>query len=80
LYFAVGAELQQNGDFALILPIISHFAAGQNLMGKITGQNDSFCSLLNLEFCTHSKMVNFRVSKIQSKCIVLLLFFSPQIK
>jgi hypothetical protein len=74
------AESQQNGDFALILPIISHFAAGQNLTGKITGQNDSFCSFLNLEFCTPSGMVNFQVSEIQSKCIILLLFCSPQIK
>jgi hypothetical protein len=63
-YILRSAKSQQNGDFALILPIISHFAAGQNLTGKITGQNDSFCSLLNLEFCTHSKMVNFQVSKI----------------
>jgi hypothetical protein len=53
------AKLQQNRDFALILPIISHFAAGQNPTGKITGQNDSFCSLLNLEFCPYSKIVNF---------------------
>jgi hypothetical protein len=63
-YILQSAKSQENGDFALILPIISHFAAGKNLMGKITGQNDSFCSLLNLEFCTYSKMVNFQVSKI----------------
>jgi hypothetical protein len=40
-------------------PHFAHFTAGQNLTGKTMGQNDSFCSLLNLEFCAHSKMVNF---------------------
>jgi hypothetical protein len=35
-YILQSAKSQQNGDLALILPIISHFAAGQNLTGKIT--------------------------------------------